>query len=235
MASRTARAGDAVDAALSSVDAMLSRYTSGPIEREPSAPRPPWTLPLAPASPPAIFMAGAAPKKDPGRADPEASREATPPAPAAGPPPPGHSSGGSPRRARDEKASDADGDLEAAPGLGEAALDAFLQAHVEYLGDRRYRCVLDGKILSKFSIMRVHVAKKFAGLVHQWAKDQAAVVAGDGEGAPANGVNISPYPGRAAAPAAEPSPSPAAEPSPKPEASRRELSPVAVVHRIPWQ
>ena len=181
--------------------------------------------PAAPASPPAIFMAGAAPKKDPGRADPEASREATPPAPAAGPPPPGHSSGGSPRRARDEKASDADGDLEAAPGLGEAALDAFLQAHVEYLGDRRYRCVLDGKILSKFSIMRVHVAKKFAGLVHQWAKDQAAVVAGDCEGAPANGANISPYPGRAAAPAAEPSPSPAAEPSPKPEASRRELSP----------
>ena len=226
MASRTARAGDAVDAALSSVDAMLSRYTSGPIEREPSAPRPPWTLPLAPASPPAIFMAGAAPKKDPGRADPEASREATPPAPAAGPPPPAHSSGGSPRRARDEKASDADGDLEAAPGLGEAALDAFLQAHVEYLGDRRYRCVLDGKILSKFSIMRVHVAKKFAGLVHQWAKDQAAVeLPGDGEGAPANGANISPYPGRAAAPAAEPSPSPAAEPSPKPEASRRELSP----------
>ena len=226
MASRTARAGDAVDAALSSVDAMLSRYTSGPIEREPSAPRPPWTLPLAPASPPAIFMAGAAPKKDPGRADPEASREATPPAPAAGPPPPGHSSGGSPRRARDEKASDADGDLEAAPGLGEAALDAFLQAHVEYLGDRRYRCVLDGKILSKFSIMRVHVAKKFAGLVHQWAKDQAAVeLPGDGEGAPANGANISPYPGRAAAPAAEPSPSPAAEPSPKPEASRREPSP----------
>ena len=66
-------------------------------------------------------------------------------------------------------------ETESAPGLAEAALDAFLSAHVEYLGNRQYRCVLDGKILSKFSIMRVHVAKKFGGLVHQWAVDQRVI------------------------------------------------------------
>jgi hypothetical protein len=35
--------------------------------------------------------------------------------------------------------------------------------------------VSDGKVLSKFSIMRVHVAKKFGGLVHQWAVDQHVI------------------------------------------------------------
>ena len=68
---------------------------------------------------------------------------------------------------------DREEELEQVPGLAEAALDAFLSAHVEYLGNRQYRCVLDGKILSKFSIMRVHVAKKFGGLVHQWAVDRS--------------------------------------------------------------
>ena len=48
----------------------------------------------------------------------------------------------------------------------------------EYLGNRQYRCVLDGKVLSKFSIMRVHVAKKFGGLVHQWAVDRSPLAPG---------------------------------------------------------
>ena len=71
-----------------------------------------------------------------------------------------------------------DQEVASAPGLAESALDAFLSAHVEYLGNRRYRCVLDGKVLSKFSIMRVHVARKFAGLVHQWAQDQERAATG---------------------------------------------------------
>ena len=91
----------------------------------------------------------------------------------------------SPPREDDEEEARADADADAAPGpgLAESALDAFLSAHVEYLGNRQYRCVLDGKTLSKFSIMRVHVAKKFGGLVHQWAMDQALV--GDGHPGPA--------------------------------------------------
>lgn len=84
-------------------------------------------------------------------------------------------SAASAERAQQPPAWESTPETESAPGLAEAALDAFLSAHVEYLGNRQYRCVLDGKVLSKFSIMRVHVAKKFGGLVHQWAVDQRVV------------------------------------------------------------
>jgi tetratricopeptide (TPR) repeat protein len=182
MSQNTRTSGDAVDAALSSVDAMLAQYTSGPLEVEPSPPKPPWELPRASATPPAIFMSGATPaarsrEPTPPRAPAfSESPGGTSPVPGAGPGP-NMGSSASPGRSRPRESWERDGDVSSAPGLAEASLDAFLSAHVEYLGNRQYRCVLDGKILSKFSIMRVHVAKNYAGLVHQWAKDQSAGIA----------------------------------------------------------
>ena len=51
-------------------------------------------------------------------------------------------------------------------------LDSFLAAKVEYLGNRRYRCLLDGKVLSTFNLMRVHVAKSFPGEIREFAAEQ---------------------------------------------------------------
>lgn len=51
-------------------------------------------------------------------------------------------------------------------------LDAFLAAKTEYLGQRRYRCLLDGKVLSTFNLMRVHVARSFPGEIREFAAEQ---------------------------------------------------------------
>ena len=157
---------EAVDAAMSSVDAILSRYVPA---HAPPDPRSPFAPPPAEPSPPAIFTRGASPAASPRTSFREAWG-------AFG------DAGGVVRdteRATTRASSDGwDQEVASAPGLAESALDAFLSAHVEYLGNRRYRCVLDGKVLSKFSIMRVHVARKFAGLVHQWAQDQERAATG---------------------------------------------------------
>ena len=97
------------------------------------------------------------------------------------------------------------------PGWRRRRFDAFLSAHVEYLGNRQYRCVLDGKILSKFSIMRVHVAKKYAGLVHQWAKDRSAGIA---ETTAANAEESAPEVGPSLSPREPPPPAGSAPPPP---------------------
>ena len=197
---------EAVDAAMSSVDAILNRYAPA---RAPPDPRSPFAPPPAEPSPPAIFTRGASPA-----ATPRTSfREAWDALGDAG------GSGDTERRGR--VSSDGwDQEVDAAPGLAESALDAFLSAHVEYLGNRQYRCVLDGKVLSKFSIMRVHVARKFAGLVHQWAKDQESA---------ATGAALLESPGAAprarGSPGTPPEPEPADSPAPSfrapaPETSR---------------
>ena len=159
---------EAVDAAMSSVDAILIRYV--PAARSPPDPRSPFAAPPADPSPPAIFTRGASPAATPRASLREARDAFREPAATSS-----DTEGASARRS----SSDGwDQEVDAAPGLAESALDAFLSAHVEYLGNRRYRCVLDGKTLSKFSIMRVHVARKFAGLVHQWAQDQESAAVG---------------------------------------------------------
>ena len=140
---------------MSSVDAILSRYVPA---HAPPDPRSPFAPPPAERSPPAIFTRDASPRPSPRTSFREAWG-------AFG------DAGGVVRdteRAATRASSDGwDQEVASAPGLAESALDAFLSAHVEYLGNRRYRCVLDGKVLSRFSIMRVHVARKFAGLVHR--------------------------------------------------------------------
>ena len=222
MSQNAQASGVAVDAALSSVDAMLAQYTSGPLEVEPSPPKPPWELPRASATPPAIFMSGATPAAH--------QREPTPPrAPTSSESPgrpetgpgPGPGSSTSPRRSQPRESWEPDGDASSAPGLAEASLDAFLSAHVEYLGNRQYRCVLDGKILSKFSIMRVHVAKKYAGLVRQWAKDRSAGIA---ETTAANAEESAPEVGPSLSPREPPPPAGSAPPPPaSPERNARLL------------
>ena len=222
MSQNAQASGVAVDAALSCVDAMLAQYTSGPLEVEPSPPKPPWELPRASATPPAIFMSGATPAAH--------QREPTPPrAPTSSESPgrpetgpgPGPGSSTSPRRSQPRESREPDEDASSAPGLAEASLDAFLSAHVEYLGNRQYRCVLDGKILSKFSIMRVHVAKKYAGLVHQWAKDRSAGIA---ETTAANAEESAPEVGPSLSPREPPPPAGSAPPPPaSPERNARLL------------
>ena len=159
-------ATDAVEAAQASVDAMLMQYARSPENF--SSPSVPWMVNASPTKgAPAIFQ---------GR-DMDDERAVMGPsflaeAPLAAGQSPG-AGGLTPTQQKDREE-----ELEQVPGLAEAALDAFLSAHVEYLGNRQYRCVLDGKILSKFSIMRVHVAKKFGGLVHQWAVDRSPLMPG---------------------------------------------------------
>ena len=149
---------EAVEAAISSVDAILDRYVPAPA---PADARSPFASAAADPSPPAIF----ARRPSPAASTRTSFREAWDAL--------GDAEGSSDTERRARASSDGwDQEVDAAPGLAQSALDAFLSAHVEYLGNRQYRCVLDGKVLSKFSIMRVHVARKFAGLVHQWAQDQ---------------------------------------------------------------
>ena len=175
MSSQLYTSNEAVDAAMSSVDALLSRYASQ--EKIPDPPKSPFNnqteaaiIQKAQNTLPAIFTRGASPAATPRHsknwsAFPEGAEGA------------GGIGGQSIRDNRIRANCDADAwdqEVDAAPGLAETALDAFLSTHVEYLGNRQYRCVLDGKVLSKFSIMRVHVARKFAGLVHQWGLDQGS-------------------------------------------------------------
>ena len=159
-------ATDAVEAAQASVDAMLMQYARSPENF--SSPSVPWMANNASptkGSLPAIFQ---------GRDDGDETPAVMGPSFLTSEAPLAHGTNGlTPEQQREREE-----DLEQVPGLAEAALDAFLSAHVEYLGNRQYRCVLDGKVLSKFSIMRVHVAKKFGGLVHQWAVDRSPLAPG---------------------------------------------------------
>ena len=100
----------------------------------------------------------------------------------------------------------------------------FLLAHVEYLGDPATRCVLGQETVSKFSSCASTWRRSSRGLVHQWAKDQAAVEAGRRRGAPANtGRLILAVPGDALA--APPGNSPAPAAGCRRDAPGRELSP----------
>ena len=163
-------ATDAVEAAQASVDAMLIQYARSPENF--SSPSVPWMANASPTkgSLPAIFQGRDDADETPAVMGPSFLTSDAPLA--RGGQSPG-ASGLTPEQQREREE-----DLEQVPGLAEAALDAFLSAHVEYLGNRQYRCVLDGKVLSKFSIMRVHVAKKFGGLVHQWAVDRSPLAPG---------------------------------------------------------
>ena len=134
---------------MSSVDAILSRYVPA---HAPPDPRSPFAPPPAEPSPPAIFTRGAR------------RRVAADLLPRGV----GRVWGRGRRRARHRESGNArllrrlgpGGGLGAGPG-GKRAGRVPVGAR-EY-PNRRYRCVLDGKVLSKFSIMRVHVARKFAG------------------------------------------------------------------------
>ena len=163
-------ATDAVEAAQASVDAMLMQYARSPENF--SSPSVPWMANPSPTKgkTPAIFQGGDDGEETPAVMGPSFLADAPL---ARGGQSPGGTHGLTPEQQREREE-----DLEQVPGLAEAALDAFLSAHVEYLGNRQYRCVLDGKVLSKFSIMRVHVAKKFGGLVHQWAVDRSPLAPG---------------------------------------------------------
>jgi tetratricopeptide (TPR) repeat protein/energy-coupling factor transporter ATP-binding protein EcfA2 len=182
--------GDAVEAAAASIDAMFRRQQHPEAARDraspPSSPPPQHQARVAPASRMAVPTSPEHPQEqeqEPGADASEVGMQSpshmetlapagvtvhevdyqTPPAAT------------TPAVRQPVPVRESTPEVESTPGLAEAALDAFLSAHVEYLGNRQYRCVLDGKILSKFSIMRVHVAKKFGGLVHQWAVDQRVI------------------------------------------------------------
>jgi len=58
--------------------------------------------------------------------------------------------------------------------VSDQMLDAFMSAHVEYLGGRQYRCTLDGKVFSTFNLMRVYIAKKFPEQIRKWSQPDAS-------------------------------------------------------------
>jgi hypothetical protein len=111
-------------------------------------PPPPRKSPYSPAytaahstplDPPPPAATAAAVHYSPPATAADAARHNSPPLAAARPtaPPPGPPAA----RARGP-VWESTRETESAPGLAEAALDAFLSAHVEYLGNRQYRCVL---------------------------------------------------------------------------------------------
>jgi hypothetical protein len=184
--------GDAVEAASASIDAMLRQYNPEAVQEEPSPP--PAAAPSSPQQqqqqqqwqPQAGVTQPAARMSVPAHLHNQQQQQHGARASVVGVQRPSYVA--APQKAAAAAAPayqsppqqsvpvwESTPETESAPGLAEAALDAFLSAHVEYLGNRQYRCVLDGKILSKFSIMRVHVAKKFGGLVHQWAVEQRVI------------------------------------------------------------
>lgn len=51
-------------------------------------------------------------------------------------------------------------------------LDGFLSEFVEYLGHRQYKFKLDGKVLTRFSLVRAHVEKNFRSECQRWSRGE---------------------------------------------------------------